>query len=262
MSGRDPTDLLAKAAGKTPRKKTKQTRHTKEAAILADLFAKLSVQLAAGDVASARTASHRAHALLEVLSAVDAQDEHVELASPQCDERKQAANAWSRLMRPTAQTTVELSSHYEGRRFSYIRLAPLPPLPAPKPKETYKGGIYETVFLPDDPKLAKKLGLPESYTFRHGVTNASFKHSLHAAIERKLPPSKRADIGVQSMLRSGANGIGYAFNWLRVCNYARDWREGARDVKYSIHSTTHAEAAAALAAERSGKKPKGYGRLF
>lgn len=263
MSGRDPTELLAKAAGKTSRKNTQQTRHMKQAAVLADLFGKLSVQLAAGEVGSARTASHRAHALLEVLSAMDAQDEHPDLASPKCDERRQADKAWTRLMRPTTHTTAELRSHYEGRRFSYIRLAPLPPLPPPKPKETYKGGIYETVFLPDDPKLAKKLGLPDSYTFRHGVTKFGFKHSLHAAIERKLPPSKRTDILVQSVLQGASNGIGHAFNWLRVTNYgAGDWHTRSQDVRYSIHSTTHAEAAAALADERAGKKPKGYGHLF
>lgn len=261
MSGRDPTELLAKAAGKSNRKSAKLTRHTKQAAVLADLFGQLSVQLAAGEVKAARTASHRAHALLEVLAAMDAQDEHPELASPKCDERKQAAKAWSRLMRPTAQTTAELRSHFEARRFSYIRLAPLPPLPAPKPRETYKGGIYETVFLPDDPKLAKKLGLPESYTFRHGVTNAGFQRSLHAAIERKLPPSKHTSILVQSVLQGASDGIGMAFNWLRVANYGRHWSERHQDVRYSIYSTSHAEAAAALADERSGKKPKGYGRL-
>lgn len=262
MSGRDPQALLAEAAAKGSRKSAKQTRHMTQAAVLADLFGKLSSQLAAGDVAAARTASHRAHALLEVLAAMDAQDEHPELASPKCNERQQAARAWKRLMRPDAHTTKELRQHFEGRRFSHIRLAPPPPLPAPKPKETYKGGIYETVFLPDDPKLAKKLGLPESYTFRHGVTNAGFKHSLHAAIERKLPPSKRTDILVQSMLQGATSGHGYQFNWLLVINYgAGDWRHRSQDVRYSIHSTTHAVAAAALADERSGRKRKGYGCL-
>lgn len=260
MSGRDPIELLAKAVGKSNRKKAKQTRHMKQATVLADLFGSLSAQLAVGEVKSARTASHRAHALLEVLAAMDAQDEHPELASPKCDERKQAAKAWSRLMRPTAQTTAELRSHYEERRFSYIRLAPLPPLPAPKPRETYKGGIYETVFLPDDPKLAKELGLPESYTFRHGVTNAGFKLSLHWAIERKLPPSKRGDIYVQSMLQTGPDQT-WAFNTLRVHKERVKWDDQVQHARYSIHSTTHAEAAAELAAERKGKKVKGYGRL-
>jgi hypothetical protein len=67
MSGRDPRELLTKAAGKGKGKSAKQTRHMKEAAALADLFAKLSVQLASGEVGPARKASHRAHALLEVL---------------------------------------------------------------------------------------------------------------------------------------------------------------------------------------------------
>ena len=184
MSGRDPRELLAKAAGKGNRKGVKQTRHLKEATALAELFGTLSVQLAAGEVGPARTASHRLHALLEVLSAMDAQDEHPELQSSKCEEKKQAAKAWSLLIRPSARTTDNLRDHFESRRFSYIRVAPLPPLPKPEPKAAYKGGIYETVFLPDDPKRAKKLGLPESYTFRHGVTNAGFKQSLHAAIER------------------------------------------------------------------------------
>lgn len=260
MSGRDPTELLAKAAGKCTRKSAKLTRHTKQAAVLADLFGQLSVQLAAGDVKAARTASHRAHALLEVLAAMDAQDEYPELASPKCDERRQAANAWSRLMRPDARTTTELRNHFEERRFSYIRLAPLPPLPAPKPREPYTGGIFATVFLPDDPELAKKLGLPESYTFKHGVTNAGFKLSLHWAIERKLPPSKRGDIYVQSMLQTGPDQA-WAFNTLRVHKERVKWDDEMRHVRYSIHSTTHAEAAAELAAERRGKKVKGYGRL-
>ena len=262
MSGRDPRELLIKAAGKGKSKSAKQTRHLKEAAVLADLFAKLSIQVAAGEVEAARKASHRAHALLEVLEAMDRQDEHPELVSPKCDERRQAAQAWSRLLRPSAHTTEELRRHFEPQRFSYIRLEPLPPLPQPEPKKVYKGAIYETVFLPDDPKTAKKLGLPESYKFRHGVTNSGFKLSLHWAIERKLPPSKQADIRVQSMLRGApGNAIGWAFNWLRVTNYGRHWNEGQREVRYSIHSTTHVEAAAELAAERSGKKPKGVGKL-
>jgi hypothetical protein len=260
MSGRDPTELLAKAAGKSNRKSAKVTRNTKQAAVLADLFGQLSVQLAAGDVKAARTASHRAHALLEVLAAMDAQDEHPALASPKCDERQQAAKAWSRLMRPDARTTAELRDHFESRRFSYIRLAPLPPLPAPKPREPYKGGIFTTVFLPDDPKLAKKLGLPESYAFKHGVTTAGFKLSLHWAIERKLPPSKRGDIYVQSMLQTGSDHA-WAFNTLRVCKERVRWDDKVQHVRYCIHSTTHAEAAEELAAARSGKKPKGLGKL-
>lgn len=260
MSGRDPQALLANAAGNS-KKNAKQTRHIREAVILADLFGKLSTQLAAGEVGAARKGAHRAHALLEVLAAMDAQDEHPELESSRCEERQQAAKAWSRLMRPTAHTTSELQHHYESRRFSYIRLAPLPPLPAPKPRETYKGGIYETVFLPDDPKLAKKLGMPESYTFRHGVTNAGFKLSLHWAIERKIPPSKRSDIWVQSMLNGSADGVGWAFNWLRVVKERVKWDDKKQDVRYSIHSTTHADTAKELAAERSGKKRKGYGQL-
>lgn len=252
MSGRDPRELLTKAAGAGKGKRAKQTRHMKEATVLADLFGKLSVQLAAGEVEPARKASHRAHALLEVLSAMDAQDEHPELQSSKCEEKQQAAKAWSRLMRPSAPTTAELRSHFESRRFSYIRVAPLPPLPKPEPKMVYKGGIYETVFLPDDPKLAKELGLPESYTFRHGVTKFGFKNSLHSAIERKLPPSKRTDILVQSMLQGAGGGIGWAFNWLRVTNYAKHWRDGKRDVRYSIHTTTHSEAAKELAKERAG----------
>ena len=260
MSGRDPQALLAKAAGKSNSKSAKQTRHMKEAGILADLFGKLSVQLAAGEVGPARKISHQAHALLEVLAALDAQDEHPELSSPKCDERRQAAKAWKRLMRPNAQTANELRGHFEGRRFSYIRLAPLPPLPAPKPREPYKGGIYETVFLPDDPKLAKKLGLPESYAFKHGVTNAGFKLSLHWAIERKLPPSKQREVIVQSILQTGPDGV-WTFNSLRVYKERREWNDKLHDLRYSIHSTTYAEAEEELAAARSGKKPKGLGKL-
>ena len=54
MSGRDPRELLAKAAGKGNRKGVKQTRHLKEATALAELFGTLSVQLAAGEVGPAR----------------------------------------------------------------------------------------------------------------------------------------------------------------------------------------------------------------
>jgi hypothetical protein len=67
MNARDPNQaLLTKAAGKTTRKSAKQTRHMPQASVLAGLFADLSAQLAAGDVKSARQASHQAHALLEV----------------------------------------------------------------------------------------------------------------------------------------------------------------------------------------------------
>lgn len=260
MSGRDPHALLAKAAGMSNRKNGKKTRHLKEAGILSDLFAQLSVQLAAGEVGPARKMSHQAHALLEVLAALDAQDEHPELSSPKCDERQQAAKAWKRLMRPDERTTDELRDHFETRRFSYIRLAPLPPLPAPKPREPYRGGIYETVFLPDDPKLAKKLGLPESYAFKHGVTTAGFKLSLHWAIERKLPPSKRGEVMVQSILGTGPDGA-WAFNTLRVYKERREWNDKLHALRYSIHSTTYAEAAEELAAARRGKKPKGLGKL-
>ena len=254
MSGRDPRELLTKAAGAGKGKSAKQTRHMKEATVLADLFGKLSVQLAAGEVEPARKASHRAHALLEVLSAMDAQDEHPELQSSKCEEKQQAARAWSLLVRPSAYTTTQLRDHFESRRFSHIRVAPLPPLPKPEPKKVYKGGIYETVFLPDDPKMAKKLGLPESYTFRHGVTNSGFKLSLHWAIERKLPFSAQGNIKVQSMLLGSPNGFGWAFNRLRVTDYGKYWRDGKRDAQYSIHSTTHSEAAAELAKERAGGK--------
>lgn len=262
MSGRDPRELLTKAAGKGKARSAQQTNHMKEATVLAELFGKLSVQLAAGEVGPARKASHQAHALLEVLEAMDRQDEHAELASPKCDERQQAARAWRRLMRPTPDTTAELRRHFEDRRFSFIRLAPLPPLPAAKPRATYKGGIYQTVFVPDDAKLAKKLGLPESYVFRHGVTaNADFKLSLHWAIERKLRSLEHGGIHVRSILRAAPGfAMGYAFNWLEVHQMRQDWRAGARDVRYSIHSTTHAEAAAELAAEQSGKKVKGSAR--
>jgi hypothetical protein len=255
MSGREPHALLAKAAGKNIRKGAKQTRHVKEASILAGLFGELSERLAAGDVKAARQASHQAHALLEVLAAMDAQDLHPELASPKCDERKQAAKAWSRLMRPDAYTKNELRQHFEGRRFSHIRLEPLPPLPAPTPRVPYTGGIYETVFLPDDPKLAREQGLPESYTFKHGVTKWGFQHSLHFAIERKLPQSKRSDVYVRSMLES-REGFGYKFNTLLVQKERVNWDDKTESVRYSIHSTTHAEAAEELAAERSGKKRK------
>jgi len=258
MSGRDPHALLAKATDKAT-KGGKQTGHMKEATVLADLFAKLSTQLAAGQVGPARTASHRAHALLEVLAAMDAQDEHPELASPKSDERQQAAKAWRRLLRPDAHTKNELQNHFEARRFSHIRLAPLPPVPAPKARESYKGGIYETVFLPDDPKLAKKLGLPESYTFKHGVTNAGFKLSLHWAIERKLPPSKQREVYVQSMLDTGPAQT-WLFNTLRVYRERVRWDDEVQDVRYSIHSTTHAEAAEELEAERHGRKVHAAGK--
>lgn len=238
------------AANKSTRNTATQTRHMKEAGVLAELFSHLSAQLAVGDVAAARSASHRAHALLEVLSAMDAQDEHSEFASPKCEERRQAADAWKRLMRPTAETAADLHNHFAARRFSHIRLQPSPPLPAAKPRDTYKGGIYQTVFLPDDPKLAKQLGLPDSYTFRHGVTNAGFQLSLHWAIERKLQTSQLPDTNVRSEsgLRAGS------FNTLCVSKRRRYWEDDAREVHYSVHSTTHAGAAAWLAAERSGKR--------
>lgn len=253
MSGRDPRELLTKAAGKGKSKTVKQTRHTKQAEVLAEVFGKISVQLSSGEVAPARQASHRAHALLEVLSAMDAQDEFPALASPKCDERKQAAQAWSRLMRPSPDTVAELKRHFETRTFAYVRTAPLPPLPTPEPKKTYKGAIYESVFLPDDAKLAKEYGLPDSYTFRHG-TPRSFHLSLHWAIERKLPPSKAQDIVVRSMLQNAANGIGYRFNYLLVQRYARHWEDRFRELRYSLHSTTHDETAKLLEAARGGKK--------
>lgn len=258
MSGRDPQALLAKAAGTSNRKSGKQTRHMKEAGILADLFAQLSVRLTAGEVEPARKMSHQAHALLEVLAALDAQDEHPELSSPKCDERLQAAKAWKRLMRPDAWTTDELRDHFETRRFSYIRLAPLPALPTSKPREAYKGGIYETVFLPDDPKRAKKLGLPEAYAFRHGVTTAGFKLSLHSAIERKMRPSKRGDVIVQSIMRTGPD-LDWVFNTLLVYKEHFSWYDKQHSLPYSIHSTTYAEAAEELAAARGGKKQQGPG---
>lgn len=255
MNARDPEALLAKTAGKNTRKRVTRTQHMKEASVLAGLFGELSEQLAAGDVKAARQASHQAHALLEVLAAMDAQDEHPELASPKCDERKQAAKAWSRLMRPDAYTKDELRKHFEGHRFSHIRLEPLPPLPEPKPRVPYTGGIYETVFLPDDPKLAREQGLPESYTFKHGVNNWGFQQSLHWAIERKLPQSKRSDVYVRSM-REYVDGVGYKFNTLLVQKERVNWDDKVESVRYSIHSTTHADAAEELAAERSGKKRK------
>jgi hypothetical protein len=256
MSGRDPVELLAKAAAKTGKKNGKTTRHSKEATVLADLFGKLSAQLTAGEVSAARVASHRAHALLEVLAAMDAQDEHPELDSPTCEERKQAKEAWHRLMRPSAHTSADLHQHFQGRSFSRVRTAPLPPLllPKPEPKRVYKGSIYETVFLPDDAKLAKELGLPDSYTFRHG-TPANFSWSLGSAIERKYPQSKQRDIGIVVTLGSGAFDDGAAaFPTLRVLNYRVDWRDPSsiREVRYSIHSTTHEDAARALEAARKG----------
>lgn len=261
MSGRDPRELLNRAAGKGNQKSGTQTRHMKHATTLAELFGKISVQLSAGEVAPARTASHRAHALLEVLEAMDRQDEHPGLASPKCDERQQAAKAWKLLLRPSAYTSAQLRGHFEDRRFSFIRTAPLPPLPRPEPRKTYKGGIYETVFLPDDVKLAKRLGLPESYTFKHGVTNAGFPLSLHWAIERKLPSSKQGDVLVQSVVRDGPTGTGWV-NWLRVTNARRSWQDAIREVRYSIHSTSHAEAAKALETARNGgKAPKVVGKF-
>lgn len=238
-------------------KNIRKTRHTKEAGVLAELFSTLSVQLAAGDVATARSASHQAHALLEVLAAMDAQEEHPELESPKCEERQQASQAWKQLMRPTEETSRKLRNHFEDRRFSYIRVQPLPTLPEPKPRETYKGGIYQTVFLPDDPKLAKELGLPESYTFRHGVTNSGFKLSLHWAIERKVQALNRHDLRVEGRLENP----GWAFNTLRVSRPKVNFHDEVREVRYSIHSTTHAETAAQLAVERGGKKPKATAKL-
>lgn len=262
MSGRDPSEVLAKAASKGGRKSAKQTRHMKHATVLADLFGKLSVQLAAGDVDAARRGSHRAHALLEVLAAMDAQDQYLELQSAKCEERRQAASAWSRLMRPSVDTTKELRNHFETRTFSFVRTAPLPRLPEPEPKKSYKGGIYTTFFLPDDAKLAKELGLPESYSFRHGVTNAGFKHSLHWAIGRKVPALERAsNIRVLPSLQGLYRDIN-AFNTLNVTNFGRSWRESPREVRYSIHSTTHAETAAELAVWRKGAKAtRSVGRL-
>jgi hypothetical protein len=257
MNARDPEALLAKtaAAGKNTRRGAKQTLHVKEASILAGLFGELSEQLAAGDVKSARQASHQAHALLEVLAAMDAQDEHPGLASPKCDERQQAAKAWARLMRPTADTKAELRHHFEGRRFSYIRLEPLPTLPAPKPRVPYTGGIYQTVFLPDDPKLARQLGLPESYTFRHGVNAWGFQQSLHDAIGRKFPSWRDGDFCVQSRIERSSE-YGKSSNILIVYKERRQWDERHQTLRYSVHSTTHAGMAEQLAAERGGKKRK------
>ncbi|MGM9481766.1 hypothetical protein ACS5PN_11340 [Roseateles sp. NT4] len=256
MNARDPEALLSKTAGKNTRKRVKQTRHMKEASVLADLFSELSAQLAAGEVEPAREASHRAHALLEVLAAMDRQDEHPELASPKCDERQQAARAWTRLMRPNADTKTQLRQHFEGKRFSYIRLEPLPPLPEPKPRVPYTGGIYQTVFLPDDPKLARELGLPESYTFRHGVNNWGFHDSLHGAIERKFPSARDGDFCVQSRVERSET-FGRTSNVLVVYKERRAWDEKHQVMRYNMHSTTHAETAESLAAERNGKKRKG-----
>jgi len=255
MNARDPEALLAKTAGKSTRKRVKQTRHMKEASILADLFSELSAQLAAGEVEPAREASHRAHALLEVLAAMDRQDEHPELESPKCDERQQAARAWTRLMRPNADTKTQLRHHFESRRFSHIRLEPPPPLPAAKPRVPYTGGIYQTVFLPDDPKLARKLGLPESYTFRHGVNAWGFQQSLHDAIGRKFPSWRDGDFCVHSRIERSSE-FGKSSNILSVYKESRQWDERHQTVRYSVHSTTHAEMAETLAAERGVKKRK------
>ena len=54
--------------------------------------------------------------------------------------------------------------------------------------------------------------------------------------------------------------MGWAFNWLLVRKERVKWDDKPPDVRYSIHSTTHAETAKELAAERSGKK-KSYGQL-
>jgi hypothetical protein len=56
--------------------------------------------------------------------------------------------------------------------------------------------------------------------------------------------------------REPRDGIGYKFNTLLVQKERVRWDDKVEALRYRIRSTTNAEAAEELAAERSGKKRK------
>lgn len=251
MSGRDPIDVIAAATRKS--KAHSETRHIAKAKALAGLFARIGTELEKGRVSRARDLSHRAHALLHILGALDAQDKYPELRSPRCREKQEASEEWKALVKPGKRTLERLQEHYIGRPYAFVRLAPASPPRPPVPKVPYRGGIYETVFSTDDPRAAQLAGLDASYMFRHGVTAGGYHPSLYSAIERKIPGllrDRKVPARMHVVFRWDEAGNTYDFCELHVTPN----RESSRRVfVYRVDSTTHAEAAKQLAARRAGR---------
>jgi len=253
MSGRDPIDVIAAASRK--RSAPPETRHIAKAKALAGLFARIGTELEKGRVSRARDLSHRAHALLHVLGALDAQDKYPELRSPRCFQKREAVGEWKRLMRSTKSTLERLKDHYEVRPYAFIRVAPAPKPPAPVPKVAYRGGIYETVFAAADPKAAQRVGLEPSYAFRHGVTHRGYHLSVYDAVQRRLPKLMKERIVPGRMhILVGRNTANHApsFCELHVHPYETSKRPFFF-VAYQVVSTTYAEAAEELTALRGAR---------
>ncbi len=251
MSGRDPIDVIAAASRK--HSAPPETRHVAKAKALATLFARIGDELEKGHVSRARDLSHRAHALLHVLGALDAQDKYPELRSPKCREKKEALEQWKALVKPGKRTLERLQEHYMGRPYAFVRLAPAAPPRPPVPKVPYRGGIYETAFSTDDSMAAQLAGLDASYAFRHGVKAGGYHPSLYSAIGRKIPRllrDRKVPARMHVVLQWDKAGNNYDFCELHVTPN----RESVRRVLvYRVDSTTHAEAAKQLAARRAGR---------
>jgi len=251
MSGRDPIDIIATKP--RTRATSSETRHIAKATALAKLFSRIGNDLEKGRVSRARSLSHRAHALLHVLSALDAQDKYPELRSPKCEEKRQAAQEWKLLFKPRKSTLEDVQEHYEQRAYSFIRVTPLPPAPEPAPKVAYRGGIYETVFATADPKAAQLAGLAPSYVFRHGVTMRGYHLSVYDAVRRRLPKLSKEQgvpVGANILTRRNRKTRSYEFCELHIRAFKATER---LDFVYRVESTTYAEAAKELAGKRSGR---------
>ncbi len=251
MSGRDPIDIIA--AKPRTRATSSETRHIAKATALAKLFSRIGNELERGRVSHARSLSHRAHALLQVLSAFDAQDKYPELRGAKCEEKRQAAQEWKLLFKPRKSTLEHVQEHYEARPYSFIRVTPLPPAPEPAPKVAYRGGIYETVFATADPKAAQLAGLAPSYVFRHGVTNRGYHLSVYDAVRRRLPKlSKEQSVPANAniLVRHNRKTRRNEFCELHMAAFKKLERF---DFVYRVESTTYPEAAKELAEKRSGR---------
>lgn len=253
MSGRDPMDVLAKAATKAKTPSDYVAARKAQAAVLAGLYRAVAELLKAGNVKKALPLANQAHALFEVLDALREQDTHPELRDESCEEKREGLDAWRSLLKPSRDTVRELDGHY-SRRFAFVPRAPSPKfeLPARKP-EPYTGKIFETVLAPENTKRAEKLGLPVFLKFRHGdISHRGFTLSLFDAINRKLPKLKfenaRANCRVISSDVPGNSEV-----QLDLIRYDAIPSDRDYETAYRVVATTHEDAAARLAKKRGSK---------
>ena len=113
----------------------------------------------------------------------------------------------------------------------------------PKAPKNPRGRLYQTVFVTEEPKEARSVGLPRSYVFRHGVKQYGFLASLQTAIERKFSRRRPGSEAVRVEWQSDERYVCRGIIQLHVLPGEPHTRKFPFPFVYLLYSTTHEAAA-------------------